>query len=197
MGSRLTVNTRNMISGLADLGYPIYDCDSSTHLYNDNDACVKWCHNMTTKGNRHIENKENSTREWVADGTLSVSHVSGKCNIADIFTKEMRDSTNFRRLRDAFMCRASVYLKGILPNIPNAAQSPTPVPILAQSSATVPISRPSMLDVLATYPGLQISSALSCISYTGRHILSKLAPPSYLQALMSDPMGAVRAHTHL
>ena len=87
MGSRLTVNTRNMISSLADLGNPIHNCTSSTHLYNDNDACVKWCHNMTTKGNRHIENRENSTPEWVANGTISVSHVSGKCNIVDIFTK--------------------------------------------------------------------------------------------------------------
>ena len=54
-----------------------------------------------------------------------------------------------------------------------------------------------MLNVLATYPGLQISSALSCISYAGRHILSKLAPPPYLQALMSNPMGGLHMHTHL
>ncbi len=102
-GSRLTVNTRNMISSLLSLGYPINDADSPTPLYNDNDACVKWCHNMTTKGNRHIENRENSVREWVADGTLTALHVCGKTNIADIFTKEMRDATNFCRLRDAFM----------------------------------------------------------------------------------------------
>jgi hypothetical protein len=191
MGSRLTVNTRNMISSLADLGYPIHNCTSPTHLYNDNDACAKWCHNMTTKGNRHIENRENSTREWVANGTISVSHVSGKCKIADIFTKEMGDSANSRHLCNAFMCGASNYLKGILPNVPNADQSPIPALVLAQSLAKVPISQPGMLDVLATYPGLQISSALSCISYAGRHILFKLAPPSYLQALMSDPMGDV------
>ena len=101
MGSRLTINTRNMISSLADLGYPTHNCTSSTHLYNNKDACVKWCHNMMTKGNCHIENRENSTREWVADGTISVSHVSGECNILDIFTKEMRDSANFHHLRDA------------------------------------------------------------------------------------------------
>jgi len=41
---------------------------------------------MTTKGNRHIKNRENSTREWDADGIIFVSHISGKCNIADIFT---------------------------------------------------------------------------------------------------------------
>ena len=189
MGSRLTVNTRNMISSLSDLGYPIVDCQSSTPLYNDNDACVKWCHNMTTKGNRHIENKENSTREWVADGTITVSHVSGKYNVSDIFTKEMRDGANFRRLRDSFMCRSSDYLKGILPKVP--VESDPPIAVISQSTSSVPPSRPGMLEVLATYPGLRLSLALSCISYAGRHILSKLAPPSYLQALMSDPMGGV------
>jgi hypothetical protein len=89
MGSRLTVNTRNMIEHLSSLGYPITDATRPTILYNDNDACVKWRHNMTTKGNRHIENRENATREWVVDGTIAVEHVSGKSNIADIFTKEM------------------------------------------------------------------------------------------------------------
>jgi hypothetical protein len=72
MRSCLTVNTRNMISSLSDLGYPIHDTKSPTPLDNDNNACVKWCHNMTTKGNRHIENRKNSTREWVANGTISV-----------------------------------------------------------------------------------------------------------------------------
>ncbi len=189
MGSRLIVNTRNMISSLSDLGYPIDDCKSSTPLYNDKDACVKWCHNMMTKGNRHIENKENSTREWVADGIISVSHVSGNCNVSDIFTKEMRDSTNFRRLHNSFMCCSSNYLKGILPKASNASHPS--IQALAQSTTTVPSARPGILEVLAAYPRLHVSSALSCISYAGCHILSKLAPPSYLQALMSNPMGGV------
>ncbi len=79
-----------MISSLLSLGYPITNAEFPTHLYNNNDACIKWCHNMTTKGNHHIENKENSVWEWVADGTLTVSHVKGKCNVADIFMKEMK-----------------------------------------------------------------------------------------------------------
>ncbi len=70
---------------------------------------------MTTKGNCHIENKENSTQEWVAAGTILVSHVSGKYNISNIFTKEMRDSANSRHLQDSFMCHSSDYLKGIPP----------------------------------------------------------------------------------
>jgi hypothetical protein len=189
MGLRLTVNMRNMISSLLDLGYPIENCKSLTPLYNDNDACVKWCHNMTTKGNFHIENKENSIWEWVADSTISVSHVSGKCNVSNIFTKEMHDSANFRRLCDSFMCRSSNYLKGVLPKASNASQPS--IQALAQSTTTVPSARLGILEVLAAYPSLRVSSALSCISYAGCHILSKLAPPSYLQALMSNPMGGV------
>jgi hypothetical protein len=55
MGACLTVNTSNMISSLSDLGYPIDDTTLPTPLYNDNDACVKWCHNMTPKGNLLVD----------------------------------------------------------------------------------------------------------------------------------------------
>jgi hypothetical protein len=178
-----------MISSLSDLGYPIDDCKSSTPLYNDNDACVKWCHNMMTKGNRHIKNKENYTQEWVTNSTISVSHVSGKCNVSNIFTKEMRNSANFRHLCNSFMCRSSNYLKGVLPKASNASQPS--IQALAQSTTTVPSTHLGILEVLATFSRLRVSSTLSCISYAGRHILSKLAPPSYLQALMSNPMGGV------
>ncbi len=90
MGSRLTVNTRNMISHLSSLGYPINNATCPTILYNDNDACVKWCHNTVTKGNRHIKNCKNSTHKWVADGTIAVKHVSGKCNVVDYSQKKCK-----------------------------------------------------------------------------------------------------------
>jgi hypothetical protein len=61
IGSRLTVNTCNMIEHLSSLGYPITNAIRPTILYNDNNPCVKWCHNMTTKGNRHIKNRKNAT----------------------------------------------------------------------------------------------------------------------------------------
>jgi hypothetical protein len=50
---------------------------------------------MTAKGNCQIKQRENAVWEWVADGTLTVLHVSGKTNIPDIFTKEMRNGANF------------------------------------------------------------------------------------------------------
>ncbi len=62
-GSRLTVNTQNMISSLLSLGCPIKDAETATPQYNDNNTCIKWCHNMTTKGNQHIKNCKNSVCE--------------------------------------------------------------------------------------------------------------------------------------
>ena len=45
--SKLTVSISNVASGMADLGYPITDALSPTDLFNDNEACVKWSHNMS------------------------------------------------------------------------------------------------------------------------------------------------------
>ena len=171
MGSRLTVNLRNMILHLQSLGYPIDDTDLATPIYNDNDACVKWCHNLTTKGNRHIEHRENATREWVADGSLAISHVSGKCNPSDIFTKEMRDGANFRRLRDSFMSRASDFLKNIFVSLgPSSKLGPA---YAAQTACYVSSTRPSTLDVLLSHPLSRTRDTLSCLSSAGRYILSR------------------------
>ena len=145
MGSCLTVNLRNQILHLQSIGYPIDDTDIATPLYNDNKACVQWCHNLTTKGNRHIEHKENATREWVADGSIAVSHGSTKCNPADIFTKEMRNGANFCQLWDFLMSRASTSSKGFsLLSVSRREPSPsmlhkprTMFPLLARAFLTL------------------------------------------------------------
>jgi hypothetical protein len=180
LGSRLTVNLRNMILHLKSLGYPIDDTDLATTIYNDNDACVKWCHNLTTKGNRHIEHRENATREWVTDGSLAVSHVSGKCNPSDILIKEMRNGANFRRLRDSFMSRASKFLKNIFVSLKPlssplhevAAQTATYVSATRLANYVSP-ARSSLLDVLLSHPLSRTRATLSCLSSAGRYILSR------------------------
>ncbi len=177
MGSRLTVNLQNLILHLQSIGYPIDDTNTASLLYNDNEACVKWCHNLTTKGNRHIEHKENATREWVADGSIAVSHVSTKCNVSDIFTKEMSDGTNFRRLQDSFMSRASTFLKGIHNSLHPMSFQPIKhfQETVAQVAHYVPLPQPSMLDILLSNRSLQSPDALSlsCLSGAGRYILSR------------------------
>ena len=73
-------------------------------VYNDNCACIQWAKKATSKGLRHIQMRENRARENVTSKFIDIRHVDGKHNIADIFTKEMRDTTHFVELRDLFMC---------------------------------------------------------------------------------------------
>ena len=109
--SKATVATRNFSAGFERGGVFLGDTDGATKVYNDNEACIKWCHNMTSKSTNHMELWENFTREWVQDKILNVLHVPGAVNISDIFTKEIRDKGLFRRLRDLFMCRLGMFAR--------------------------------------------------------------------------------------
>ena len=44
---------------------------------------------------RHIQIRENSTREYVHDRIVKIIHVAGKLNTFDIFTKDDKDATHF------------------------------------------------------------------------------------------------------
>ena len=74
-----------------------------TTIYNDNKACVDWSRRCTTKGLRHIQIRENHVRENVENNFFSIQHIGGKQNLADIFTKEMKDTNHFVELRDLMM----------------------------------------------------------------------------------------------
>jgi hypothetical protein len=163
---KLTVACRNLIEQLAAAGYPITDASSPSKLFNDNEACVKWCHNMTTKSTRYMEHRENTVREWVQDSSLSISHVKGVTNPADLFTKEMKDGTHFRRLRDSFMSRSSVFLH------PSSVSGTSLAPV-AQSSR-LSSSTPDLLSFLLRLPSTHPTTSLcsSHLSSAGRMLLS-------------------------
>ena len=55
---------------------------------------------MTTKGLRYIQIRENAVRESVQDKFIDLLHIEGKINIADLFTKEDKDSKHFISIRD-------------------------------------------------------------------------------------------------
>ncbi len=76
-------------------------------INNDNYACVNWSKNCTTKGLRHIQMRENRVRENIMSNFIRVNHVDGKLNLADIFTKEMKDTVHFVEIRDVIMCSRS------------------------------------------------------------------------------------------
>ena len=74
--SKKVVDFRNLSRSVSDAGYNIPDVDALTLIYNDNDACVKWSYNMTSKAAWHIELRENSVREngfRIGPSTLSTS----------------------------------------------------------------------------------------------------------------------------
>jgi hypothetical protein len=72
-------------------------------IYNDNKACINWSKSSTSKGLHHIQMKENRVRENVRSNFVRITHVDGKTNLADLFTKEMRNTAHFVCLRDIMM----------------------------------------------------------------------------------------------
>jgi hypothetical protein len=77
---------------------------TTTTIFNDNKACVNWSAQCTTKGLCHIQMRESRIGENVTRKFVQITHIDGKLNIADIFTKEMRDTSHFVTLRNLFMC---------------------------------------------------------------------------------------------
>ena len=47
--------------------------------------------------------KENHVRENVERQFVTIQHIGGKINIADLFIKEMKDTSHFVELRDLIL----------------------------------------------------------------------------------------------
>ena len=90
-----------------DIG--LQDDDLATPIHNDNQGCVDWCKTTTTAGMKHINLRSNAIRESVHLGELSIHHIPGVINCADIFTKELKDCSHFCLLRDSFMMDKSKF----------------------------------------------------------------------------------------
>ena len=86
-----------------DLDIQTFFFSDTITVYNDNAASVKWAHNMTTKCLRYIQIRENAVREAVQQNIIDVKHITGKVNIADLFTKEDRDTQHFTFIRDIIL----------------------------------------------------------------------------------------------
>ena len=144
MGSCRTINTRNLILHLKSLGYPINDADMATPLYNANNACVKWCHNLTTQGYPHIEHRENVTWEWV-ETVASLSHTSMANAIPPTFS--------LRKCATVQAFDAS--------ETPSCHGLPTSS---AGSSILSTLCRPLLLSMLLNAPIMSHPCALACLT---------------------------------
>ena len=77
-------------------------------IFNDNMAAVNWSNSTSHKAMRHVNIRENVVRESIQEfHEITVKHIGGKTNPADIFTKEHKSDEIFRSLRDSFMSRRS------------------------------------------------------------------------------------------
>ena len=85
------------------------DAIGPTRLYNDNQGTVDWSKTTSTKGMRHINLKDCAVRDSIQAKEVDICHIPGDINPSDIFTKEMRDGTHFRTLRDSFMMSAEKF----------------------------------------------------------------------------------------
>jgi len=86
---------RNIIK---DLGLEQELLSKKTRIYNDNMACVIWTSNKTSKGLRYVQIRENATIENLH--LFDIQHINGKLNIADIFSKEVKDAQQFINMRN-------------------------------------------------------------------------------------------------
>ena len=90
---------------ITDLDLNTTRMPKTTPIFNDNRACVLWSQKKTSRNIRYIQIRDNATREAVHDKTVSVSHIPGKINPSDIFTKEQKDAGHFIKLRDIILSK--------------------------------------------------------------------------------------------
>jgi len=81
----------------------LLDSSSPTPVYNDNRGAVDWSNTSSTKAMRHVNIRDNAVREARLFNEISVLHVPGACNPADLFTKEFKSDSTFRALRNLLL----------------------------------------------------------------------------------------------
>ena len=72
-----------------------------TPVWNDNRGCVDWSQGCTVSRKlRHVNMRNLSVRLYQRKGDIIVRHIDGKRNVADILTKEMKDTPHYRNLME-------------------------------------------------------------------------------------------------
>ena len=70
-------------------------------VYSYHQATIQWSHNMTTKGLHSIQIRENAVCKQVQANFITIEHIGGKHNSANIFTKEDKDIAHYLHFRDS------------------------------------------------------------------------------------------------
>jgi hypothetical protein len=93
-GTKSVMTVRNLMED-----FELPESRLPTIVWNDNQGCVDWTKGVSvSKKLRHLNMRELSVRLWQRLGLVDVRHIAGKTNIADIFTKEIKDTQHFRNM---------------------------------------------------------------------------------------------------
>ncbi len=112
--------------------------------------------------------------KWVQDKTISVKRVTGKMNLADIFTKEMKGGVHFPRLRDSFMCHLSDFLNTSLLETHHAHQQSHQYVAPMGAWVSIASGTSSYFFALAANTFCLSAMAMSHLSSAGRQLLQGL-----------------------
>jgi hypothetical protein len=86
----------------------------SNPLWNHNCRCVNWTKGVSlSKKLRHMNIHELGVCLAQTKGDIDVQHIKGKCNIANLFTKEIKDSSHFQQM--AFTITTPRFVAGLEP----------------------------------------------------------------------------------
>ncbi len=75
----------------------LLDCTSLTIVYNDNHGTVDWSNSFSTKGMHHVNIRENAVHKACVLNEVSIHHIPGAHNPADLFTKEFKSDSGFHK----------------------------------------------------------------------------------------------------
>jgi hypothetical protein len=93
-GTKSVLTVRHLLQDLGQI-----DGTVPTPVWNDNRGCADWTKGVSvSKKLRHMNMRELGVRLAQTKGNVDVRHIEGKRNIADIFTKEIKDSSHFQEM---------------------------------------------------------------------------------------------------
>jgi len=83
-------NILHLLNIINDLGLTDSIINGPVDIWNDNNACVCWSKNTTTKGLRHVQIREKAVREGQCMGLFKVKHISGKIILLTYLRKKIK-----------------------------------------------------------------------------------------------------------
>jgi hypothetical protein len=93
----------------------LLDLSTPSNGFNDNHGAVDWSNSFSMKGMRHVNIRENAVREARVNNEVSIQHIPGPSNPADMFSKEFKSNSTFRTFQGLTLFYPSSLQKDTVP----------------------------------------------------------------------------------